>query len=75
MTHDTTARRDEALAKAAEVVAGLARGWLTDWARAPGRALDAGLTHSSPSARRYRCSSTRLVAASLARWSGPRSPH
>jgi integrase len=37
---DTTARsRDEALAKAAELVAGLARGRPTDWARAPGAAL------------------------------------
>jgi len=37
---DTTARsRDEAVAKAAELVAGLARGRPTDWARAPGAAL------------------------------------
>ena len=37
---DTTARsRDEGLAKAAELVAGLARGRPTDWARAPGAAL------------------------------------
>ena len=37
---DTTARsREEALARAAEVVEGLARGRPTDWARAPGRAL------------------------------------
>ena len=48
---DTTARcRDEALAKAAELVAGLARDRPTDWARAPGGALVAHYLDPQPAA-------------------------